>query len=434
MDTRVEHDALGPVAVPADALWGAQTQRALANFDVGGPTLADLPCLLRAYAEVKRAAAVANTALGVIDQAVGAAVADAAETVAAGRHDPAFPLPVLQGGGGTSTNMNLNEVLANLAGEALGAPRGTYARVHPLDHVNRSQSTNDTYPTALALATVRGGRATADALAALGASIREAAARAGARERLGRTCLQDAVPVPLAATLGASATGLTRTVGDLRAALDRLLAVPLGATAVGTGIGAPSGYRSRAVAALAEVSGLEVTGTGDVFDGLQHLDGLLAVASELNRAWLVAAKLASDLRLLGSGPRGGIGEALLPAVQPGSSIMPGKVNPVIPELVLQVGYDLSGMATTVEAAARAGELELNVMEPVVAARLLPALDTAARAARAFATRCVDGLDWDDGRLAANLAGSLAERVERSAGGGHDAAEAEGSSATRNTAE
>jgi aspartate ammonia-lyase len=437
MDVRVEHDGLGAVEVPADALWGAQTQRALANFAVGGPTLAETPALLRAYAEVKWAAASANVALGCVEDRVGEAISAAAEDVAAGRHDDAFPLPVLQGGGGTSTNMNLNEVLANLADEALGGRRGGYAHVHPLDHVNRSQSTNDTYPTALALATVREGRAAAEALDALAGSIVAAAARAGDRERLGRTCLQDAVPVRLGATLGASASGLARTTRDLRDALDRLLAVPLGATAVGTGIGAPDGFATAAVAALAEVTGLATTCAADRFDGLQHVDGLLAVASELNRAWLVAAKLAADLRLLASGPRGGIGEARLPDLQPGSSIMPGKVNPVLPELVLQVGYDLSGVVTTVEAAARAGELELNVMEPVIAARLLPALGTAARAAGVFAARCVDGLDWDDARLSSNLRGSLAQRVERAARDGHDAAGSRSGgepSATRNTAE
>ncbi|MGL6278122.1 MAG: lyase family protein, partial [Gaiella sp.] len=316
----------------------------------------------------------------------------------------------------------------------LGGSRGRYERIHPLDHVNRSQSTNDTYPTALALAVVRVGRGCADALDAVARAVRGAAERAGAAERLGRTCLQDAVPVPVAAALGATASGVTRTTADLRTALDRLLAVPLGATAVGTGIGAPDGFADTAVAELSEVSGLQVTCAPDRFDALQHVDGLLAVAGELNRAWLVVAKLAADLRLLSSGPRGGLGEARLPALQPGSSIMPGKVNPVLPELVLQLGYDLSGVATTVEAAARAGELELNVMEPVIAARLLPALDHAGRVAMQFAARCIDGLSWDEGRMAENLAGSLAVRVERAAQAGHDAAEAGGPSATRNTAE
>ena len=410
MDARVEHDALGAVEVPAQALWGAQTERARSNFDVGGPTLRDLPLLVSAYAQVKEAAAHANAELGAVTPVVASAIAEASRAVARGEHADAFPLPVLQGGGGTSTNMNLNEVLANLAEEALGGTRGSYAVVDPLGHVNRSQSTNDTYPTALALAIVHEGRSCADGLDHLRAAVVRAARDAGALERLGRTCLQDAVPLPVAAGLRATASGLERTVHGFRTSLDRLLAVPLGATAVGTGVGAPAGFSTLAVAALADVAGVEVVPSVDPFDALQHADPYLAVASELGRAWIVVSKLAADLRLLASGPRGGLGEVQLPAVQPGSSIMRGKVNPVIPELVLQVGYQLSGARTVVDAAVAAGELELNVMEPAIAANLLPALERAGRTARLFADRCLIGLEWDATRIAANLAGSLAGRV------------------------
>ncbi len=417
MKTRVEQDALGRVDVPRGALWGAQTQRALASFDVGGRRLADAPELVRAYAQVKAAAAHANVALGAIPADVGAAIAAAADEVARGDHRDAFPLPVLQGGGGTSTNMNLNEVLANLAEERLGGARGTYGIVRPLEHVNCSQSTNDTYPTALAIATVRCGHECLQGLGRLRDAIDDAATAAGELERLGRTCLQDAVPLPVAAGLGAASTGLARTTAGLDAALAALLAVPLGATAVGTGIGAPDGFAQAAVTRLSEISGLAVEPSRDPFDALQHLDVYVSVAGELTRAWLVAAKLAGDLRLLASGPIGGLGEARLPAVQPGSSIMPGKVNPVIPELVLQVGYELAGSRAIVDAAAGGGELELNVMEPAIAAALLPALEKAGQTASLFATRCVDGLAWDAARLDAHLAGSLAERVEGRARGG-----------------
>ncbi len=343
----------------------------------------------------------------------------AADAVAAGEHADAFPLPVLQGGGGTSTNMNLNEVLANLAEESLGGTRGTYAIVDPLVHVNRSQSTNDTYPTALAVAVVQSGRECADGLDHLRAAIGVAADGAGEVERLGRTCLQDAVPLPVAAGLRASASGLARTTADVRQALDRLLAVPLGATAVGTGLGAPDGYSSCAVGALAEATGLDVVASADRFDALQHADPYVAVASELGRAWLVVSKLAADLRLLSSGPLGGLAEVRLPALQAGSSIMAGKVNPVIPELVLQVGYELAGVRAVVGAAAASGELELNVMEPAIAASLLPALEKAGRAARLFADLCLAGLEWDERRIQANLAGSLEGHVghDRAAPGG-----------------
>jgi aspartate ammonia-lyase len=417
MDVRLEQDGLGTVEVPREALWGAHTERARANFGVGGLTLGDLPSLVSAYAEVKRAAARANLALGTIPRATGEAIADAAGSVARGEHADAFPLPVLQGGGGTSTNMNLNEVLANLAEEALGGRRGDYALVHPLGHANLSQSTNDTYPTALSVAVVREGRSCADGLDRLRSAVDAAAARAGPLERLGRTCLQDAVPLSAAAGLRATASGLERTAGDLRTALDRLLSVPLGATAVGTGLGAPPGFTAAAVEALAEGTGLALMASPDPFDALRHADPFVAVASALGRAWTVAAQFAADLRLLSSGPVGGLGEAVLTPVQEGSSIMRGKVNPVLPELVVQVGYELSGAHTVVDRAAAGGELELNVMEPAIAASLLPALAKAGRTAHLFADRCIDGLGWDETRIAANLAGSLAARVGHVAGPG-----------------
>ena len=420
METRLERDALGPVDVPEDALWGAQTERARSSFDIGGRTLAELPELVTAYAQVKAAAARANAGFGTVAPDVAAAIEAAALAVAAGGHADAFPLPVLQGGGGTSTNMNLNEVVANLAEERLGGRRGMYERVHPLDHVNRSQSTNDTYPTALALATVVVGRECLSGLAYLGEALRAAARDGDGLDRLGRTCLQDAVPLSAVAGLEATAHALARTAAELARALDGLLTVPLGATAIGTGIGAPPGFGEAAVAELARVSGLEVTVTTDRYDGLRHADGLLAVADALGRVWLVVSQLARDLRLLSSGPSGGIGELLLPALQPGSSIMPGKVNPVVPELVLQVGYELRGMAVAVGAAAGAGELELNVMEPAIAAALLPGLERAGRTAHLFADRCIAGLRWNEERVAANLRGSLAEAVERATVQGHDA--------------
>jgi aspartate ammonia-lyase len=419
--TRRERDVLGEVEVPAEALYGVHTVRALANFAVGGPALRDRPELVAALARVKVAAARANERLGVLDPALAAAIVEAGREVAGGRWLEHFPLPVLQGGGGTSANMNANEVLANRANALLGAARGTYAPVHPNDHVNRSQSTNDVFPTALQLALLDRGAEAVAGLEHLGVTLAAKAAEQGSLERLGRTCLQDAVPLTVAQTHGAQASALARTATGLRSALEELLAVPLGATVLGTGLGAPPGYRELAVALLAEETGLSLRPASDPFDALAHFDPYLAVAHALDRALLVAAKLAADLRLLASGPVGGIGEVALPPVQAGSSAMPGKVNPVLPELVLQVSYDVRGTVATVEAAVAGGELELNVMEPVIARRLLEALEQAGRAARLLADRCVAGLRWQEEVVRAHLAGSLAAAVEQASVDGYDAA-------------
>ncbi|MEZ5102541.1 MAG: lyase family protein [Thermoleophilia bacterium] len=418
--TRAEHDALGEVEVPADALWGVHTQRGLGNFPIGGPVTRDEPAVILALAWTKAAAARANAELGVIPRDVAAAIVEAAHELVEGRWHDHFPVTLLQGGGYTTLNMNANEVLANRASELLGGERGAYDRVHPNDHVNRSQSTNDAIPTALALAAVSLGLRTVDDLAHLEATLRAKAGEAGELVRIGRTCIQDAVPLRAADGLLASASALARTGGDLRCSLDELLAVPIGATAIGTGIGAPAGYRQHVVRALAEESGLPVNADADLFDGLQHLDPYVRVASDLVRAMLVVAKLANDLRFLSSGPVGGIGELRLPAVQAGSSIMPGKVNPVMPELVMLASFEARGAATVVECAVAAGEQELNVWEPAITTSLLPALRRSGEAVRLFADRCVAGIAWNADRAAANLGGSFGDAVERAATEGYSA--------------
>jgi aspartate ammonia-lyase len=420
---RTEHDSLGSVLVPAAALYGAHTVRALANFTVSGMSLSERPSFISALGSVKAAAAQANAACGVLDERLAGAIAAAAREVARGEHDAQFPIDIVLGGGGTAVNMNANEVIANRANELLGGTRGAYAPVSPNDHVNRSQSTNDVYPTALALATVATGRAALAGIARLQASFAAQAERAGGLERLARTCLQDAVPITVAATHRAQAHALGRTGAALSDALDGLLAVPLGATAVGTGIGAPDGYRERVLALLAAESGLAVTGSDDLVDALANLDEYVAVAAQVLRVALVAGRLASDLRLLSSGPVGGLGELRLPAVQVGSSIMPGKVNPVLPELVLQVGYEARGMFAIVAAAVAGGELDLNVMEPVITKHLLASLHDLGIACELFAVRCVDGVEWDAERVGANLAGSLGAAVEHAARDGYAAAAA-----------
>ena len=397
---------------------GPQTLLALANFPSHGRRFSDVPEFVRAYAQVKAAAATANVALGVLDAERGDAITAAAREVADGRHADRFPTALVQGGGGTSTNMNVNEVLAARATELLA---GSGVVVHPNDHVNRSQSTNDTYPTAMALAL----RAlTAPAVAALGVLERSLLAKAdeyGPLPRLGRTCLQDAVPLPVDATHRAQAAAVRRAAGGLRDAAAALTAVPLGATAVGTGIGAPDGYAAAAVSELAALAGVEVAVADDFFDALAHLDPYSALAAAAARAATTMGKIAADLRLLSSGPAGGLGEVVLPARQAGSSIMPGKVNPVIPELVIQLGFRVRGAAATVDLAVAAGELELNVMEPVVLDALVTALADVTAAAGTFATACVDGLRWDTAAVAGHLRGSLHEFVELAGDAGYDAA-------------
>jgi aspartate ammonia-lyase len=408
---RVETDFLGSVEVPADALYGAQTARAVENFRISGVTLLDRPELLDALVFIKIAAARANIELGALDETIGSAIIAAGREILAGRWREQFPIDIVQGGGGTATNMNVNEVLANLAGERLGVRRGTYDRVHPNDHVNRSQSTNDVYPTALALAALTAGSKTYEGLCYVANALDKKAEEFGGAERIGRTCLQDALPVPVDATHRGQANAVRRTGEGLRLALAELRAVPLGATAVGTGLGAPEGYRALAVACLSEETGIDLTCAPDLFDSLAHLDPMLAVTDALRRVSLVLAQTAQDFRFLSSGPVGGIGELALPAVQVGSSMMPGKVNPVIPELVLQVSFEVRGACHTIEAAVAAGELELNAMEPVVARHLLESLVAVDRVARVFADRCVARLRWNRDVVDGHLDGSYAVAVE-----------------------
>jgi aspartate ammonia-lyase len=420
-DIRIEHDSLGTVEVPADALWGAHTRRAIDAFSVSGLRTSDRPDLIVALAQVKIAAARANAACGVLDPDLAARIVAAGREIVAGGHHDQFPIDLVQGGGGTATNLNVNEVIANLASRAAGEPLGSNRPLHPIDHVNRSQSTNDVYPTALALAVRAAGKRAIAGLRVLATSLRAASERQGDLERLGRTCLQDAVPLTVRDTHRAQAHAIDRTAGSIASALDRLLPVPLGATAIGTGIGAPPGYTERAVAELAALTGDPLVPSADRFDALMHLDEHVAVAAAAVQAALVIGKLASDVRFWSSGPRGGIGELHLPAVMVGSSIMPGKVNPVVPELAIQVAYDIRAAATAVELAAGGGELELNVMEPVVARHLLGALDELAAIGPRLARLCVDGWQWDTDAVRANLAGSTAPLVEAATEVGYDAA-------------
>lgn len=411
-----DHEQAAP---RGEQLYGRQTELGVASFGPGRRRLADVPALIRSYARVKAAAARANGALGVLEPEVAQAIDAAAREVAAGRLDDQFPTALVLGGGGTTTNMNLNEVIAARATRLADRP------IHPNDHVNASQSTNDTYPTAMALTIRELSAQPLAALETLARAFEEKAAEYADTVRLGRTCLQDAVTLTVGETHRSHATAIRRTARGVRAAVEELRAVPIGATVLGTGIGAPAGYRELAVAELRGLCGDDLLlPSSDPYDALAHLDPYAAIAQAAVRAALVVAKIAGDLRLLSSGPVGGIAEVGLPAVQAGSSIMPGKVNPAIPEYAMQLSYRVRGAAHTVEAAVGAGELELNIMEPVIVDALIDIFEDLASAAQVLAERCVTGLTWDGPRLHANVSGAFDRWVAMAAEDGYDSATAE----------
>ncbi len=421
---RRELDALGSVEVPNEALYGAHTVRALANFPGRWPRVADRPELLVALAQVKAAAAETNVRVGQLNPGIADAIVTAAEEIVEGRWHDQFPLPLIHGGGGTATNMAMNEVLANRAAQLLGGELGTYDLVHPLNHVNGSQSSNDVYPTAIQVAVLACSSKALEGLDGVASALDEIADNYRGLERLGRTCLRDALPVPVAAYHRAQAAAVRRVASAVRDAAIVLHRVPLGATAVGTGLGAPVGYRELAVEKLANRTALPLLPAVDLFDALAHLDPFLSVARATATAAITLAKFAADLRFLSSGPVSGIAEVRLPAVQVGSSMMPGKVNPVIPEFVIQASFVIRGAAESVELAVAAGELDLNVMEPIIALHLSDSLLQLANVAHAFTSGCLNGLEWDEETVVRHLSGSFKGAVEHAAIVGHDAAVSE----------
>jgi aspartate ammonia-lyase len=384
-----------------------------------GPRLLDHPELVRAVALVKVAAARVNRRLGVLDPLLAEVVAAAAGEVVAGRHDDQFPLPVVQGGGGTSTHMNVNEVVARRATELL-REQGSAGTVHPNNHVNRGQSTNDVIPTAVAVAVHTACRDTIEGLDHLVAVLHRKAGEYPDLEHLGRTCLQDAVALPVREVHRSHACGIEQGLLHLRAAVRALLAVPLGGTAVGTGVGAAPGFANAVVEELAELADAPVVAAANPYWGMASLEPLVAVSEAIDRCARSAARVASDVRLLASGPVGGIGEVELPVVQAGSSIMPGKVNPVMPELMMQISFQIAGEATSARYAAAAGELEVSAMAPVVTLGVLAGLERLGAGARLFADRCVAGLRWNATAVRANLEGSLTDAVVTAASEGYDA--------------
>jgi aspartate ammonia-lyase len=395
MKHRIERDPLGEVRVPAHAYYGVQTMRAVENFPISGMTAQ--PELVVATVLIKKAAAEANKALGRLEPEIADAIVAAADEVLAGKLRDQFVVDVYQAGAGTSHNMNTNEVLANRAAELLGARRGEYERVHPNDHVNMGQSTNDVFPTAtrVAILSMQADLLTsARALAnGLGNKSREFADVL----KVGRTHLQDAVPITLGQEFSGYAANVAHASEDLERASEQLLELNLGASAVGTGLNAGDDYRRMAVGNLARYTGLSVRPAANPFRVTQSMGDVLAWSAALRRLAMEVNKVASDLRLLSSGPRAGIAEIRLPAVQPGSSIMPGKVNPSVPEMVNQVCCQVYGCDATIQAAADAGQLELNVMMPVMAWNALHASRIQRQAMHVFQERCVAGIEADQER-------------------------------------
>ncbi len=392
---RVERDPLGEVRVPAEAYYGVQTQRALDNFPISGMTAP--PELVSATALIKKAAAEANRELGRLPVEIADAIVRAADEVLGGKLRDQFVVDVYQAGAGTSHNMNANEVLANRAAEILGGRRGEYTRVHPNDHVNMGQSTNDVFPTATRLAILAMIPGIVGSARELARGLRERASEFRGVLKTGRTHLQDAVPMTLGQEFDGYAACVEHAAADLERMPAQLLELNLGATAVGTGLNAGSDYTARAIARLSGSTGLALRPAADRFRVTQSMGDVLAYSGALRRLAVEVGKIASDLRLLSMGPRAGIAEIHLPAVQPGSSIMPGKVNPSVPEMVNQVCFQVLGCDAAVLAASDAGQLELNVMMPVIAWNAIHATRILTNAMRVLQTRCVAGIKADQAR-------------------------------------
>jgi len=413
---RVEHDTMGQVRVPVGALWGAQTQRAVENFPVSGIRFGR--DVIGALAVLKAAAATVNGRRRVLPRDLARAVHAAAAEVAAGGHDDQFPVDVFQTGSGTSTNMNMNEVVARLATDRLGRA------VHPNDHVNASQSSNDVFPSAVHLAAVRAVVVElSPALAHLAAGLRRQQRRNASVVKAGRTHLMDAVPVTLGQELGGYATAVELGVERLAACLPRLGELPLGGTAVGTGLNAPRGFGAEVTARLAADLGLPVREARDHFEAQGGRDALVEASGALRTVAVSLNKLAGDLRLMNSGPAAGLGEVRLPDLQPGSSIMPGKVNPVVCEVVHQVVAQVVGNDAAVAFAGAAGQFELNVMVPVMARNLLDSIGLLTAAAHLLADRAVAGLEADVERCRRNAESSPALATVLNPVIGYDAAAA-----------
>jgi aspartate ammonia-lyase len=396
-ETRLEHDLLGDRQVPAAAYYGVHTLRALENFPISGTPTSIYPDLVEALACVKQAAAMANSELGLLDERRAQAIQRACEEIREGRLLEEFVVDVIQGGAGTSTNMNANEVVCNRALEHLGRRRGEYAELHPLDHVNMSQSTNDVYPTAVKLALQLGIRRLLGEMRGLREAYEAKAAEFADVLKVGRTQLQDAVPMTLGQEFSSYGVMLGEDEARLGEASALVREINLGATAIGTGINAHPAYAALVTQRLSEISGFAFVVSPNLVEATQDAGAFVQLSGVLKRIAVKLSKVCNDLRLLSSGPRAGLGEIRLPAVQAGSSIMPGKVNPVIPEVVNQIAFEVIGNDVTVTLAAEGGQLQLNAFEPVIAHSLFKSLTHLANGCRTLAERCVRGIAADRAR-------------------------------------
>jgi aspartate ammonia-lyase len=400
MTTRLEKDTMGTVEVPADAYFGAQTQRAIGNFPISG--LKPHPALVRATVRIKKCAAQANMATGRLDKELGNAIVAAADQVLSGGFQDQFVVDPFQAGAGTSHNMNVNEVLANRANELLGGALGVYGKVNPNDHVNMAQSTNDVFPTAMRLAALELADLLTGELEGLVAALRRKGSEFDGILKSGRTHLQDAVPIRLGQEFAAYAQAVEHNLTGVTRTLPALRELGIGGTAVGTGLNAEEGYIDRIVELLAGETGQKLTRSKDLIERMQNMDPFVALCASLKGTAVNLIRIANDFRLLSSGPRTGLGEISLPAMQPGSSIMPGKVNPVLAEVTNMVCFHVIGAEQAVTLAAQAGQLELNVMMPVIAFNMLFSLEILKNCLHQFSNHCVAGITASEERCRSYL--------------------------------
>ncbi|MCV9999356.1 aspartate ammonia-lyase [Pararhizobium sp. YC-54] len=405
---RIEHDLLGSAEIPANVYWGIHTLRAMENFPITGITVGHFPELVKSLVFVKQAAARANRRLGLLDAAKANAIEWACELILSeDRFRGQFVVDAVQGGAGTSTNMNANEVIANVALEKMGCLKGQYSSLHPNDDVNKSQSTNDVYPTALRLAIILTSDPLISALDDLSFAFKAKAVEFSDVLKLGRTQLQDAVPMTLGQEFDAYFATIKEDVTRLRETVSLFREVNLGATAIGTGINSDARYAALATEELARLSKQPLSPAANLMEATSDMGAFVLYSGVLKRVAVKLSKIANDLRLLSSGPRGGLGEIRLPPMQAGSSIMPGKVNPVIPEVVNQVAYLVIGYDLTVTFCAEAGQLQLNAFEPTIGYSVLSAIKQLTAAVTTFTTRCVSGIEADRDRCRALLDDSTA---------------------------
>ncbi|MEM7258651.1 MAG: aspartate ammonia-lyase [Pseudomonadota bacterium] len=389
--TRIESDSLGQVKVPATALYGSNTVRAMQNFPLGAKTLGQESTLLNAIVDIKKSAALANNELGKLNHAITNAIVSACDEILNQSLNHHFPVPLLEGSGGTSTNMNVNEVICNRALQLLNKAPGDYTTVHPNDHVNLSQSTNDVLPSAIKLACYRRAQPLSAELIKLSDTLNNKAHEFNSVFRLGRTCLQDAQPMTLGQAFSGYAAATKRAADKILLAAESLTSLPLGGTAIGTGMGSAAGFKYTVFKHLSNITGVPLSPAENPFDGLQNIDALQRLSAELEAASAVCAKVSKDLILLSSGPNGGLAEITLPAVQPGSSIMPGKVNPVLPMAMIQLSQVIHGNHACIAMACQDGMLEINHYEMAVASRLLDSLQLLTQQTAIFTTHCVAGI-------------------------------------------